>query len=447
MSEYPYGNRYLAPMARPLHRCWRMRWVPSLAVAASLAVSGCGGESNSEGAAITVTFQVFDRGQNQACSAVSEITAVSATVFAADGIGKLPGYPKDADCAAGSVDLDLAPGEYVLEIVAIGRLGPQDGMPLFKSRGPLSVPNDDNREISLRPEVSRFELGWAFGDRMLEPCDDEVDSVVVLISVGQDPWYRATHDCRDTPLKIAALFAPRTYTLSVTAKSEQDYPVYRYEMPQILLPDENTFTAPLKAVGGQLRLDWEFAVGAMAGITSCNDPQVGISTMRLSVTTPLGDDPVNEEIGCVVSRPYAIRASRFTQGRPLIFEIIAEGVHRFRHAQAFTMPMGDHNLGLVTMQAVGSATVSWTIGAGSACAGVPLEQVGVVITDPNAMMGAPPILAAEAAPMSTQLAMPHVPYGDHDVTLIGVSNMTPVCNVTETRSITGRDNIWAPFQL
>lgn len=423
-----------------------MRLLPAL-VASLLLATACGDDPAGGGDAVTVRFKVFDRGENRNCADVPEIEGVSVIVKTANGLGALPGFPRDVDCAAGTFTVSLAAGDYTLEIIATGRLGATSGQPLFKSRGPFSMPTDDGREISLKPEAARFELSWVFANANLDPCNDEVASVDVLISVGADAWYSKTHDCRDTPVRMPILFAPRTYSLVIAAYSEARFPLYNYEASQILLPDENEVTAELTPRGGQIRLDWEFVVGDMPATTSCNDAQVGASTMRISVTTSLGDEPVRETIGCVVQRPYTIRASRFTAGRPLQFEIITEGVHRFRHYEEFIMPMDDRDLNVVTMQAVGSATVAWSIGAGSACSGRALDTIGVLITKPNAGMNDPPVLIAAGDPMSTQLALPHVPYGDHLITLAGVKDMTPVCSVSDHRAITGRENAWAAFDL
>ena len=107
-----------------------------------------------------------------------------------------------------------------------------------------------------------------------------------------------------------------------------------------------------------------------------------------------------------------------------------------------TMPRGDRDLGLITLRAGGTATVAWTLTAVSPCAAVPMREWDVEITE----MNGDTIFGKTNDPAARQVAVPHMPYGTHNVTISGQTGIVH-CRVSETREVIGRDNNWAPFSL
>lgn len=411
---------------------------------AALALSACGGDTSEGGAGLSLRFSLFDAGRNLACTEVSAVREVEVLVLTADGLTPLPGFPKAADCATGTFSTALADGRYTLQITAYGQLGADPNGSLFESRTPIELPRDASLEVSLEPQIATLELGWAFEvDGALGPCADEVDEVSITVSSGTGgDAVTETHGCSDGPVRLGAYLRPRTYTVLVEAFSAEGFRLYQLREMRVLERGPNTYSAVLEPEGGRLRLGWRFAVPAGAPVVDCADPGVAVDGLSLRVTSQLGDEPVEERIACTTTQPYAVRASRFTRGRMLELELIGEGVHRYRAAERFTMPDGDRDLGVLTLRAVGSATVAWTVTATSACANRAGLQYAVRVVPDGA---AEPAFESMVGDDVSSVRIAHLPYGPYQVSVTGRAGSMEICRSAGARSIERRVNAWAPF--
>lgn len=443
-------NERLRPSVRVL-QCRRAmsRLTASLLVLGSV-LAACGAdEAPISGDGFTVRFQLSKGGTLQAaCAAVPEVSKVSVRVLSADGLTPLPGWPREADCASGVFAANLSEGAYTLEVVASGTLADDPAATLFKLRRPLVLPADRELDVVLAPEVAFLEVAWAFSTTQdLVPCA-EVESLSLFLGTGAAGTgsYRKTNlDCALGRFTIPTPLLPQNFTLILEAYA-RDTGLKLYSVTEQRLLERGTnppLTVSLRPVGGELVFDWSFMVGA-ASVTACDDPRVAVSSLMARVTSDQGDDPIEAVLPCAGQRPVRMPGARFTQGRALRLSLHGEGEHRFLLEQRFVTGAGDTDLGLLTVPAVGSATVTVTRTAtGSACP-AQLDALRVRVTR----------VGSRTASVDTELPLTggltpviDVPLGDYSVSVEGRQAAAVACQVTAERSITTRENRWEPFEL
>ncbi len=405
-------------------------------------VLGCGDAGDEGPGALEIRFQITSGGKLTPCKDVDGISSVEVTLLSSDGLSALPGYPDEADCESGVfLARGLAASKYVVAVAARGSVVGDDDAVLYRARQEVEFPQRAVVDIALAPEVAFFELSWSFEDA-LNPCS-EVDGIDVFVSGGTAASaYSARFSCHETPVHIEKPLAPRSYTVQAIA-SLDGAPIYQGTAEVALAAGDNQYNLVLLPAGGRVSFDWRFEV-AGAFDHACDGERVGVSDLSATIRSMLGDDPVIESLSCSSARPYSMRTARFTQGRRLELELAAEGVHRFRSVTDFTMAEGDLDLGLITLRAVGNATVALSVTSTSACASADLERFEVLVTE-SATGDA--WLEKNVVPSRYSIPLEHLPYGEYAVEATGFEGSTELCRGQATRTISARNNDWPPVVL
>jgi hypothetical protein len=417
-----------------------------LALSSSGALLACGGSAGEGTGDLAVSFELFRGGANVPCSEATEVRRVEARLFA--GATAVAGFPRDVDCASGRFELRALPaGSYTVELVARGEVGGEADAALFRARSTVEIPGAGEVSLSLKPEVAYLTLTWTFGEEGLAPCGNEVASVGVIVSAGgsQAGAFRGTFPCTGTPLAIPQPFALQSYTIRLDANSAEGFPLYSLTDRRLLDRGQNSYAAVLAPLGGRLYLDWEFALG-MERTRDCSGPSVRVGELRATVRSLEGGQSVVERISCAEPRPYALKASRFTEGRRLEVELLAEGErHQWRSVETFVMPSRDRAAAPAALRQVGTATVSFTVS--STCAGAMTTGYRVRVVDKAADRGAPPTLEADLAPDARVLGIPYLVYGEYGVRVQQLLGRSVGCSVEGSRTIRARRNDWDALRL
>jgi hypothetical protein len=397
----------------------------------------CGdGKSGSE--TLTIDYQLFRRGANVACGEATEVREIEVTLFGTNGITPRVGWPRKATCEDTFTASDVEPGSYVLQVAAIGELQGDPNAVLYRARTDLTVPSE-GLSLSLQPEIAFLDLSWTFGDNMLAPCATEVASIDVLVSGGGDP-YTGRFDCNATPLSIEEPFSLQSYAIQVIAYSAEGFPLFTADAQRTLDRGLNQYTAVLRPQGGQLKIDFAFLTGQVT-TRFCDDPAVNATEIVARVENLQGGPPVSETFSCMEARPYAFKSARFTQGRELRLELIAEAAERYKGVQEIVMPAGDHDTGLMTMVPVGSATVAVRVESSTCAADVERFDVSVRLD------GTPIELEQTIEPPSESSALIDLPYGTYTIEVQEIVGGEVECSVSGQRAISDRENDWEPFVL
>lgn len=413
------------------------------------AVGACGSsdDPNPADAGFTVDFSLSKGTEAPlACSAVSAVRGVTVRVFATDGLTLLPGWPQQADCASGRfTDTSLGAGSYVLEVQATGDLFEDPAAVLFAIRRPITLPADRAVTLDLSPEVGFMELTWTFApSNDLAPCADEVGDLSLSFSTGPGASYSRTRlDCAAGRHVIPVPLLPQSYTLKMEAYAQGEDPsrIYTIEVSNVLVErgQNPPFAVALRPTGGEVLFDWSFMVGA-ASVQACDDSRVGVRTLEARITNALGDPPLVASIPCDGQRPVRFPGFRPPEGQPWTLTLIsAGGAQRFVGSEDFTAARGDTDLGLLTLTAVGSATVTVTRTSSSAC--VP-DGMGLHVTG-TAAGESMPTFVADLPDTGGMAPIVDVPLGEYRVV---VQSGARIC-VEGTRTISMRTNNWEPFEL
>jgi hypothetical protein len=411
-----------------------------------IAGAACGGE-NSPRAGFEVRFLISRGGKTFECRDVAEVQSVEVTILNANGLTPLPGWPRSADCASGSLtDQTLPAGSYVVEVAALGTLAGTPDTVLFRARREITLPSEPI-EISLAPEVAFLAVEWSF-ERMgnLDPCDDEIDRVHLYVSTGAagpGSYRNESLGCRDTPFSIPTPFLAQPYTVRLEAYSRQTgrlLYVVRDSQRVLQRGDNPTYQAVFVPSGGRLTFDWQFGVsGAIS--QDCTDPRVGVGAMNVHIENTLGDEPVDAAVDCRVPRPFTFRDARFGDGEQLRFELRGEGTRRFYASRLFTMPAMDLDLGLLTLNPVGNATVAFTVTPTCAAAVDGFEVTLSEVATGNLSRD------VDLDAMERSAALRDVVYGEYQVAIVGRRAGATQCSAQGRREIRDRENAWAPFDL
>lgn len=414
-------------------------WMPLLFAA-------CGDDAGDAGG-ITVRYLLSRGVETVACSAVSEAREAQVTLFAADGLSVRPGYPKKVDCNGEFSDPSVPPGSYVVEVAALGQLDDDPDVQLYRARTEITAPG--TVDLSLQPQVGTLTISWSFESMgNLAPCDSEIGVLYLFVSTeaaGQGGAYQnLSLRCDQTPFVIPRLFSPQTYSIRLEAYgADTDRRLYSaFEMRVIERGNNPEYHVILRPIGGRLLFDFRFNVGG-AAVQTCDDDRVGAQNVTAVVRSPLGDDPVIETIDCAASRPVTLSGVRFVQGLNLDFELFAIGRHRFKASRAITMTPGDNDLGLITLDAVGTATVGFTVTASSACAGR-ADLYDVTVSD---VVSGNLVRSASLDANGRSYVVSDVPYGEYMVTIAGKNGPAELCRTSGRRSIQTTSNDWMAFEL
>ena len=419
-----------------------MRRLLALLLTTTALLPACGG-ADAPGAGLTVAFTVSRGAAPLPCAEVAEITAMSLRLRDASG-RLLAGVSQQVECAAGAVTVTGAPaGEYTMELVATGALSGDPEAVLFKATQAVTVPG--SYDVVLDPQVAYLTLGWTFGEGDLGPCGTEVDEVGVIVSTGagQVGGYMATFGCTETPVVLPQPFDLREYVIQVEARSAEGFPLFTHTASRILDRGQNTYTANLMPLGGQVFLDWAFAVRPEdMPVRMCDAASVQVDTLSVMVESLEGGAPVTEEVACTAPmRPYAFTKARFTPGRRLALVVSAEGQERFWAREEFVMPAGDRIGDRLTLTAVGTASVAAVVRTAS-CA-PDREGVDLVVLRRGADPSEAQAVSIDAeAPGATLSALY---YGTYDVQASVRTAQGARCARAEVRAVTQREQAWAPI--
>ncbi|MFO0722956.1 MAG: hypothetical protein U1E65_04165 [Myxococcota bacterium] len=401
------------------------------------------------GVSFTVHAQLSDGSALHRCSDTMGVTRLEFKALSADGLSAQPGFPKSLDCAQADTFTDgsLPAGKYVLEVTAIGPLaGDQNGV-LYRARRSMSLPEDATIELSLEPQIAFLKLAWQFNGKSLETvCRDEIDHLSLFISTGAagtGSYQNLELPCTASPYVVPSLFLPQQYTIQLDALAkETGLKLYAATDTRILERGQNPeFTVVLRPIGNRIHFDFRFAIGA-AMADACDDARVAATSVLAKVISADGDEPVLATIPCSAQRPIEFPGASFTKGRPLELDVSADGAHRFLGKKPFVLTMdGDADLGLLTLNAVGSATISVSV-TSTACAGINTFVASVEDATSHMQVFTGPIAATGGS-----LYVPDVPYGDYDIWVRGLIGMTEKCSASSREHVTGRENAWAPLSL
>jgi len=420
----------------------------NLVLAGTLLIAACGGDSAPSGG-LTVHFQL-SKGGLKDCKDVREVRAVSVKVLGADGVTALPGWPKTADCGTGVfTDSTVPAGSYTIEVIATGDLFDDPKATLFKVRREITLPGDSNITIALAPEVAFLAVSWTFsttGD--LSPCTDEIDTVSIFLgsgAAGAGTFTETDLPCAMGTYAIPTPLLAQNYTVKLDAYAKNTgRKIYDVDEQRLLERGDNpTFAVVFEPVGGRLLFDWQFAILGTAPITACDDARVGVSSVVAQITTNAGDDPIDVEIPCAAQRPFAVPGARFTEGKQLYVTLTAEGVQRFRGTRPIITHAGDTDLGLIPLAAVGSATVTVTRTATTACP-AQISGISVLVTP---VSGRAPTVMTTIDAMGGTVPVLDVPLDEYDVVAEGLVNGVSACRVARREIISGRANRWRPIEL
>lgn len=426
----------------------------AIAFAVLLPACGSGVES---GPAFQVSFDISRGSLSVLCDGLPEIDRVEVLVFAQGVRGVRPGFPQSADCARGRFTTrDLPAGRYDFEFRARGAVGGRPDEVLFRATETLTVPDDDGAAVRLEPEVAYLTIAWTFGDGVLAPCGTEVDRIRVVVRDEANPAgdFIESYGCTDTGR--AGVFLPtpfriQEYTVQLDAESTVGLPLFTHSAQRLLKRGDNTYTAVLGPLGGQVFVDWEFIIGADR-IRMCDAARVKVD--RLSVRLgglgglgglERGGVDFASEISCTESRPVALHGVRFVPGRELRLELSAAGgTADFYGEQVFTMPDRDYRDALVPLERVGSATVSIQV-ITSSCA-PPVERVHEVrLWRGGALRVERETVLAEGEAL--QVGYDRLRYGTYDVEVTQRLQDVISCMSTQPRVIDARHNRWDPVFL
>lgn len=404
-------------------------------------LASCGGESSGVGTGLTFDYQLFRRGQNVSCDAAPEVREVMVTLFLPSSGVPRAGWPRTVDCTGRFEAPDVEPGRHVVQVEAVGDLQGDPAAVLYEARTEVTLPEDGDFELSLEPEIAFLDLSWSFGSDMLAPCATEVASVDLIVAAGSGDPFMASYDCQASPVSIEMPFAVQSYAIRLTANSAEGFPLFDAEARHTLEPGVNPFNLVLMPQGGRVLLDFSFVIGPGLTTRMCDDPNVMADEVTATLHNLEGGFTVEETFACDEPRPYAFRSARFTAGRMLELELVAEAdVARFKAVERFTMPEGDRLGDLISLEPVGTASVSVLVSS-STCAG-DVDRFEVAVTETG---GSAPILEEEILPPASGLTVVDLPYGDYQIDVAEVVNGQILCTARGIRTIEGRENDWDPF--
>lgn len=412
------------------------------AAVGSMACTGAGPQA----LPLAVSFSVSRGGKSVSCGAVPEIRRVTVTIFSADGMTILPGFPQDADCATGRFNASLPRANYVLAITATGTVADVPAT-LFAARQDVPA-GARSVEVLLEPEAAYLAVGWSFGDQLLAPCI-AVDHVVITVARtaqgggGRGPVvFTATAACSATPLVIERPFAAETFDIEVDALSAGGLALFSGTVTRTAARGEQVFDLILAPLGGALELDFNFAIGSQM-VRACDDPRVGVVAVQATVTPADGGATVRETFACAEPRPYAFRSARYLPGRRLTLELVAAGAQHFEARDAFTMPAGDKRWSPpITLYAVGTATVTVAVTTATCTHSRPTFHVRVAADDPLLPAAVP--LDQLLPPGVTSVGLDRLPFGAYAV---DVTDPATGCGAHALRTVAARWNAWPPVAL
>lgn len=401
------------------------------------------GDSGTVGEGFSFDFVISRGDQTVPCASIPGVDRVEVRLLTSDGTTTRAGFPQEADCANGRFDIASAPaGTHLLDVSARGRVAGGEESVLFRARTEVTLPSPAPLSLSLEPEVAFLSLDWAFGADGLAPCGLEVDTIDVVIAAqgSQQAAFLGTFGCTERPVVIEQPFDLQEYTIDLKANSFDGFPLFAHNQRRVLEPGDNEYLATLSTRGGRLLLDWEFSVMGSA-TRLCDDPRIGVTQLQARVSSPDGDVPIMETIDCAEPRPYSVRTRRYLPGRQLQLELSAEGQERFYAQRAFMMPAGDWESGVLTLEAVGTATIAVQVVTATCTATVDQYEYSI------ALDGSPdsPILEGVINPPEMSEWVQNLPYGDYQVQVTQRVGNDALCTADALRSITGRDNLWDAF--
>jgi hypothetical protein len=405
-------------------------------ISAALLLS-CSGGDDSGHQALTINYQLAKRGMNVDCADAPEVAEVEVTLFGSNGITPRAGWPRKATCNGSFVAEDLDPGAYVLQVVALGELQGDPAAELYKARTDLTIPHEPLL-LSLAPEVAFFDLAWTFGSDMLGPCT-EVGSIDVLVAASGTPGFSGRFDCDATPIQIETPFTLQSYAVQVIANSADGFPLFTSDARVTFDRGLNEYTAVLSPLGGQVQIDFNFFTRNTT-TRMCDDPDVDATDLTATIVSLEGGDTVMETFGCMETRPHAFSSARFTQGRMLQLEVVADAAERFKGIQIFTMPADDYFTGVMTLVPVGDATVIAEVRS-STCAGT-VDRFDVTVVpsaEPNIAF------ASSIMPPDDRVDITDLPFGEYRVSVQEFVGGAEKCSVEGVRIISARTNVWDPF--
>ncbi|MBK6685405.1 MAG: hypothetical protein IPG45_13115 [Deltaproteobacteria bacterium] len=397
---------------------------------------GCAEDSASAGAALTVEIQIEQGGINKTCPEVPGIDGLELRLLNPGTNTLRPGFPQPFDCQSGLAQVMAAPGDYVLEVAAIGSLDGTPGATLYSARSPVTLPRAETLRLSLKPEVAFLSLEWSYGDTNGDPCAEEVTEVVARIGT-----YEQRFACQPGPQSLSRSFGLRSYTIELSALSSEGVPLYVHRTERQLQRGDNQYTAVLSPRGHRLYLDWEFGL-AGARIRACSDPQVMVDEVVLEVGDRDGGAPIVERVPCAASRPYALRASRFFAGRELVLRLSASGAAEFSAQTQFTMPDEDYQSEPLTLEARGDVTMGLVVVTAS-CGVASRFDLAVRTADRNNLV----VAEASLNDPGESADFAGLPYGRYLVEAVQQSQGGPGCRAQGLRTVDAATVTWEPLQL
>lgn len=412
---------------------------------------GCGDDQLFPGATLEIRPRFMLGSESLECAQLPSITSLEVSLLDSAGTVARPGYPRSSPC--GPITLEGPEGPGVLLLRAVGTVDEDAEATLFQARLDVDLPGAPQL-LSLRPEVAFLELDWNFGDRELGPCTSEVARIDVIVSApgATGAGLNESFGCAEGPIQVERPFSLSPHIIDVRAVSAGGFPVYSRTDQRVFERGPNRVETILSPLGGQLLLDWRFELANMA-IQACDDPRVGVRTVRATVQgltlqggalVPDGSRSIADVVDCAAARPVPFQPARFPALRNLELVLEGEGPeHRFLSVERLVMPEGDALLNPSVLTAVGVATATVTV-VSADCEPATAEGVQLVLRAP----GATEVLAVvEGMGNSAALSAVDVPYGEYEVTARRLPSLPRCAAAVATESLSARRAEWGRLEL
>jgi hypothetical protein len=432
----------VAPVVFVLHAQRVVRRLSLLVPAILLGCADSGAESGT--LPLNVSFSLTQGSTSVACKDQPGVTAAEIRLINPNNGVARPGYPMPADCATGTFVGAAPAGEHIIEIAALGPLGDSDLGTIFLAHSTITLPSDAPIALALTPQVAFLDLAWDFGNQAGATCPEEVDHLVLTVTAPgtTTPAFSGRIECgTESPKLIPGAFDLTTYTIDLRAVSEDGSPLYVHSASRLFSRGNNEYSATLTPRGGRIYLDWDFTIDQQR-IRACGDPAVAVDNLIIRVSSREGDQPVEEEVPCSTSRPYAFRPGRFLPARQLTLELEAQGAAHFTVSLPFTMPQGDYHSDVLSLKARGDVTIGINVETASCAVPGTVFNFAVLTADRQ-----PLLVAEQSLNASSELAaFDALEYGRYFVAL---EAMTPsgVCTATGLRTVDAREHVWEPLDL
>ncbi len=296
--------------------------------------------------------------------------------------------------------------------------------------------------VTLQPQLAFLALHWALPEDAPRACDSEDPltwsyEIVPAPSLPNARTFAVQRlPCFTDAFEERSPLPPGEHVLTVSAVDASGELRYQASESRLLVPGVNEVRLILQAVGGRVKLDWEFSSEEQDITTrDCDEAEVDEILVRLVDEDRPSPPLLHRYVDCSAARPIVLPGLRFSEGRELRFDLSADGVHRFRGSTRFTMPATDVEVS-VSLIPHGQATVGWEVA--QACREpVPSGYEVSLWNEDQVEVWARAIPYVQSSTVTSSL-----PYGAYDVRVAVLRSGRTQCEAVGRRSISAAETIW-----